>query len=247
MPRDGDGSPTDPGGKAISAVETPLSLSIAASALGSVLSGEQLRQLDAYAHLLERWGRVYNLTAVLDAPRIGTVHLLDSLAIVPLISRHGDARSAGPAHRVLDVGSGGGLPGVVIAIARPDWRVRCVDAVAKKVGFVRQVAVELGLKNIVAEHRRVGERRGQGAADVVVSRAFASLSNFCTWTRDELAPDGVWLAMKGRVPHDEIAQLPPAVEVFHVEPLSVPGLDAERCAVWLRPRPDERIGEPPPV
>lgn len=187
-------------------------------------------RLQAYLDLLLRWNRVYNLTAVRDPEQAGTLHLADSASIVPLLERH----AAGRPLRILDVGSGGGLPGVVLAIHHPDWDVTCVDTVAKKAGFIRQVALELGLANLHAVHARVEKMPGANA-DVVTSRAFASLPDFCDWTRHHLAPDGVWLAMKGRVPTDEIAALDARTAVFHVEPLHIPGLDADRCAIWLRP------------
>jgi 16S rRNA (guanine527-N7)-methyltransferase len=187
-------------------------------------------KLQQYLDLLARWNRVYNLTALRDPARMRSHHLADSLSIVPPLERHAQGRPL----TILDVGSGGGLPGVVLAIAHPDWTVTCVDAVAKKAGFVQQVALELGLPNLRAAHSRVEQMAPAGAA-VIVSRAFASLPDFCAWTRKHLAPGGVWLAMKGKMPTDEIAALPAEVAVFHVEPLDVPGLDAERCAIWLRP------------
>ncbi|MEO7244562.1 MAG: 16S rRNA (guanine(527)-N(7))-methyltransferase RsmG [Rubrivivax sp.] len=221
-------------------------LQAGAAALGCPLTPVQLQGLREYSALLKRWGRVHNLTAVRDAQRIDVLHLLDSLAIVPTLSRHVSTAGLSSPH-LLDVGSGGGLPGVVVAIARPSWPVTCIDAVAKKVAFVRQVALELGLQNLSAEHRRVGGGEGRASAQVVVSRAFAALADFCVWTRDELAPRGVWCAMKGRVPDDEVAALPEDVEMFHVERLTVPGLDAERCAVWLRPRREPDRAAPAPA
>jgi 16S rRNA (guanine527-N7)-methyltransferase len=187
-------------------------------------------RLQQYLDLLGRWNRVYNLTALRDPALMRSHHLADSLSIVEPLERH----SSGRPLTILDVGSGGGLPGVVLAICHPDWAVTCVDAVAKKAGFVQQVALELGLPNLRSVHSRI-EQMAPAAADVVVSRAFASLPDFCAWTRRHLGPGGVWLAMKGKHPADEIAALPPDAEVFHVEPLEVPGLDAERCAIWLRP------------
>jgi 16S rRNA (guanine527-N7)-methyltransferase len=202
-----------------------------AAQMGCMLDEHQLAQFDAYRRLLQRWGRVYNLTAVRDEPSVIHLHLLDSLSAVPPLDRWAQGRPL----RVLDVGSGGGLPGVAIAIARPAWRVACVDAVAKKARFVQQVAIELRLTGLTAMHARI-EQAAPAQADVVVSRAFASLIDFVALTRHHLsAAGGVWLAMKGKVPHDEIAALPGSVEVFHVEPLHVPGLDAERCLVWMRP------------
>lgn len=187
-------------------------------------------RLQAYLELLARWNTVYNLTALRDPAQMRTHHLADSLSVVPALERHASGRPL----RILDVGSGGGLPGVVLAIQHPDWDVTCVDTVAKKAGFIRQVALELSLPNLHAVHARV-ERMPPAQADVVISRAFASLPDFCGWTRAHLAEQGVWLAMKGRHPADEIAALPPDIQVFHVEQLDVPGLDAERCAIWLRP------------
>jgi 16S rRNA (guanine527-N7)-methyltransferase len=205
-------------------------LQAGAAQMGTPLTDGMAGQLLAYLDLLARWNKVYNLTAVRDAAQMGTHHLLDSLSVLAPLQRH----AAGQPLRLLDVGSGGGLPGVVLAITQPNWQVTCVDAVAKKAGFIQQVALELGLKNLHAAHARV-EQLPPAAADVVVSRAFASLVDFTAWTRLHLARQGVWLAMKGKHPVDEIAALPADVQVFHVEQLQVPGLDAERCAIWLQP------------
>lgn len=189
----------------------------------------QQRLLD-YLDLLQKWNRSYNLSAVRDPQQMVYQHLLDCLAALPALDRHlqrGDAR-------VLDVGSGAGLPGVVWALMRPTWSVCCVDAVAKKASFVRQVAAELAVHNLRSEHGRVEQLR-LPQVDVVVSRAFASLADFTSLTRQHLASGGCWLAMKGKVPDAEIAALPAAVTLFHVEPLQVPGLAAQRCLVWMRP------------
>lgn len=201
------------------------------AALGLVPSRAQLEQLAAYLALLQRWNATYNLTAVRDPAQMLTHHLADCLTVVgPLRERLGDA----PA-RVLDVGSGGGLPGAVLAIMRPALDVTCVDTVGKKAAFIRQVGAELKLPNLHAEHVRVEAMGGRGF-DVVTSRAFASLADFTRLTRDRLAAGGVWMAMKGKTPTEELAALPASTEVFHVERLTVPGLDAERCLVWMRPR-----------
>ncbi|HWI83533.1 16S rRNA (guanine(527)-N(7))-methyltransferase RsmG [Ramlibacter sp.] len=201
-----------------------------ADALAIGLDDRQVEQLLDYLELIQKWGRVYNLTAVRAPAEMLTQHLLDSLAVVPPLLR----RTQGRALRVLDVGSGAGLPGVVLAICRPELRVDCVDTVAKKAAFIQQVAATLQLPNLRGLHDRV--ERLAGPYDVVTSRAFASLADFVGWSAAALAADGVWLAMKGKRPDQEIAQLPPAVELFHVEQLAVPGLDAERCIVWLRRR-----------
>ncbi|MFN3416750.1 MAG: 16S rRNA (guanine(527)-N(7))-methyltransferase RsmG [Caldimonas sp.] len=199
--------------------------------LGLPLSPTQVDLLLAYQALIAKWNRVYNLTAVRSPEEMLTHHLLDSLAVVPALA----ARFAKQPFKLLDVGAGAGLPGVVIAIALPQAQVICVDTVAKKASFIRQVAAELGLKHLRAEHARV-EALPPQQADVVTSRAFASLADFVALTRQHLRPDGVWMAMKGKPPEAETADLPDDVEVFHVEPLTVPGLDAERCLVWMRPR-----------
>lgn len=200
--------------------------------LGLSLAEEQVQRLAGYLALLQKWNKVYNLTALRDPAAMRTHHLLDSLSVVaPLQAQTGNRPL-----KVLDVGAGAGLPGVVIAIARPEADVTCVDTVAKKAAFVQQVAVALKLHNLHGQHARVETLKG-GQFDVVCSRAFASLVDFTAWSADALAPGGIWLAMKGKHPAEEIAALPPSVEVFHVEPLHVPGLDAERCIVWLRKKP----------
>jgi 16S rRNA (guanine527-N7)-methyltransferase len=200
-----------------------------AQALGLILSDAQIHHLLAYAALIQKWNKVYNLTALRDPADMLTHHLLDSLtAIVPLF-RH----TQGQPTKVLDVGSGGGLPGVVLAICMPELNVTCVDTVAKKAAFVQQVAVSLKLPNLRGIHARVESLTDP--YQVICSRAFASLPDFVTWSRSALAEGGVWMAMKGKHPQGEIDALPADVSVFHVEPLTVPGLDVERCMVWMRP------------
>lgn len=202
--------------------------------LGLELGDLQFERLRDYQALLQKWGKVYNLTAVREPAEMLTHHLLDSLAVVPPLRRHVEACGL-VAPRVLDVGSGAGLPGVVMAICCPEMQVSCVDTVAKKAAFIQQVAVSLRLSNLRGIHARVENLRDP--FDLITSRAFASLPDFVHWSGGALAPGhGVWLAMKGRHPVDEIAALPAAVEVFHVEQLQVPGLDAERCLVWMRRR-----------
>ncbi|WP_313562663.1 16S rRNA (guanine(527)-N(7))-methyltransferase RsmG [Diaphorobacter nitroreducens] len=208
-----------------------------ANALGLDLSEAQITQLLDFLALLQKWNKVYNLTAVRDPQEMLTHHLLDSLAAVPPLRRHVAQRGQGgvihPGARLLDVGSGGGLPGVVFAICCPEVDVSCVDTVAKKAAFIQQAAGTLGLSNLHGIHARVETLAGP--FDVVSCRAFAALADFTAWSRQALAPHGVWLAMKGKHPHDEIAALPADVSVFHVEQLTVPGLQVERCILWLRP------------
>ncbi|TDP72476.1 16S rRNA (guanine(527)-N(7))-methyltransferase RsmG [Roseateles toxinivorans] len=205
-------------------------LTHAANQLGLTLSETQVDRLQAYLALIHKWNQVYNLTAVRQPAAMLTQHLVDSLSLVEPLRRH----TQGRALRVLDVGSGGGLPGVVLAIVMPELTVVCVDAVAKKTSFIQQVAAELRLSNLRGEHSRVEQLKIE-PFDVITSRAFASLVDFTQLTRQHLKADAIWLAMKGQMPQDEIAALPSDVTVFHVEQLDVPGLDAQRCLVWLRP------------
>ncbi|WP_353246132.1 16S rRNA (guanine(527)-N(7))-methyltransferase RsmG [Limnohabitans sp.] len=202
-----------------------------AQALGLSLSDDQIQRLLGYVALIQKWNKVYNLTALRDPADMLTHHLLDSLTAIAPLSRHTQGQSI----RVLDVGSGGGLPGVVLAICMPELNVSCVDTVAKKAAFVQQVAVSLKLPNLRGLHARVETLTDP--YQVICSRAFASLPDFVTWSRSALAEGGVWMAMKGKHPQDEIVALPADVKVFHVEPLTVPGLDVERCMVWMRPEP----------
>ena len=198
-------------------------------ALGIEPSAAQLAALIAYLDLLQRWNATYNLTAVRDRKAMVAHHLADCLAVVPALLRRGVQG------RALDVGSGGGLPGVVLAIMLPGLDVTCVDTVGKKAAFIRQAAGVLSLPNLHAAHARV-EALTMSPFDLITSRAFASLLDFVTLTRARLGSGGVWMAMKGKIPSDEMAALPTSVEVFHVEQLAVPGLAAERCLVWMRPR-----------
>jgi 16S rRNA (guanine527-N7)-methyltransferase len=205
------------------------------TALGLGLSEPQVAGLLAYQALIEKWNKVYNLTAVRDPADMLTHHLLDSLAVIAPLRRQLAlmAPAAGTqVVRLLDVGSGAGLPGVVIAICCPDIRVDCVDTVGKKAAFIQQAAVTLKLPNLRGLHARVESLTDK--YQVISSRAFASLPDFTNWSAQALAPQGVWLAMKGRHPADELAALSPNVQVFHVEHLIVPGLAAERCLIWMK-------------
>ena len=205
----------------------------AGAKLGLNLSAQQAQLLADYLALIQKWTKVYNLTAVRDPEEMLTHHLFDSLSVIAPLQRQLVAMGKGEAARLLDVGSGAGLPGVVVAICCPGVKVDCVDTVGKKAAFIQQVAVSLGLKNLRGVHARV-ESLTEGY-DVVSSRAFASLVDFTTWSRSAVGEGGVWMGMKGKHPADELAALPASVAVFHVEQLVVPGLDAERCIVWMRP------------
>ena len=196
------------------------------------LTDFQVEALLDYRDLIGKWTKVYNLTAVRDPAEMMTHHLLDSLAAIgPLRLRLVNA-GLEQGSRLLDVGAGAGLPGVVIAICCPEVAVSCVDTVAKKVAFIKQAALALKLPNLTGLHARV--ENITESFDVICSRAFASLPDFSNWSAGALAEQGVWMAMKGKTPLAELAALPASIEVFHVEQLQVPGLDAERCIVWMR-------------
>jgi 16S rRNA (guanine527-N7)-methyltransferase len=189
---------------------------------------EQVSSLLAYVGLIQKWNKVYNLTAVREAGEMLTHHLLDSLAIIHSLRR----QTQGRATRLLDVGSGAGLPGVVVAICCPEMQVDCVDTVAKKAAFIQQTTGALRLPNLRGLHARV--EKLTDTYDVIACRAFSSLADFAALSERALAPGGVWLAMKGKHPEEEIAALPRNVEMFHVEHIDVPNLDAERCIVWMK-------------
>jgi 16S rRNA (guanine527-N7)-methyltransferase len=211
-------------------------LQLAAAALGVALDVSQCARLVQFAALLARWNRVHNLTAIERPGQMLTHHLLDSLAVAPTLAARASAL------RVLDVGSGGGLPGVPLAIARPQDQYTLLDKVAKKVAFVTQARAELGLGNVVPVHARVEDYRAPrydvAPFDVIVSRAFAALADFVRVTRHLLAPGGCWCAMKGTLPAQELQELAAAgaaVRVVGTVKLRVPRLDAERHLVLLEP------------
>ena len=190
--------------------------------LGLDLPADAQGKLLAFRDLLLKWNKTYNLTALRDPEQAISHHLLDSLAILPHV---------GP-EALLDVGSGGGLPGIPLAIARAELSVRMVDTVQKKTTFLQQAAIQLGLKNVTVDHARVETLSGQYAQ--ISSRAFAELKLFVELTRHLLAPGGRWLAMKGVRPDDEIAALPADIVVEQIIPLHVPGVDAERHLIILK-------------
>ena len=198
-------------------------LSAGLSELGIEVGPETQKKLLAHLELMAKWNRVYNLTALRNPGEWVTHHLLDSLSVLPHIR--------GP--QVVDVGSGAGLPGLVLAMVRPDWQVVSVEAVDKKAAFQRQVAAELALTNVRVEGCRVEDVVLEAGADTVVSRAFSSLTDFVSLTRHLLKVGGQWAAMKGRLPGEEIAALPDYVQVRQVVELKVPGLNAERCVVLM--------------
>ncbi len=201
---------------------TTISLAAGLAELGLDLPEAAQRKLLAFRDLLLKWNKTYNLTALRDPDQAISHHLLDSLAILPHVG-------PGP---LLDVGSGGGLPGIPLAIARPELAVSMVDTVQKKATFLQQAAIELGLANVTAHHARVEEMPGQYAQ--ISSRAFAELGLFVSLTRHLLAPGGRWLAMKGVRPDAELQALPADIAVDAIIPLNVPGLAAERHLIILK-------------
>lgn len=196
--------------------------------LGVDLPVTAQQKLLAYTALLYKWNKTYNLTALREPSLAVTHHLLDSLAILPYLSQ--------ATVTVLDVGSGGGLPGIPLAIARPELRLTLLDSNSKKTAFLQQAAIELGLSNVATHCGRVEQYQPAEKFSLIVSRAFAELSDFVTLSRPLLQADGRWLAMKGVWPHDEIARLPAAARVVveTVHRLTVPGVAGERHLVVLR-------------
>lgn len=195
-------------------------------ALHLALDERQGKQLADFLALLAKWNKIYNLTAIREPARMVTHHVLDSLAVLAHLP---DA----PSLRVLDVGSGGGLPGIPIAVARPGWRVVLVDPNHKKAAFLTQATIELGLANAAAHATRVEDLRNEAPFDIVISRAFADLATFAATSARHLAPGGVLVAMKGVHPADEIAELKDAFAVETIA-LDVPGLSATRHLVIMR-------------
>ena len=191
-----------------------------AKELGVSLNEHQFNQLDTYLELLLKWNKVFNLTSIRDPEEGVKKHLLDCLGIIPVLEK------------MQDVGSGGGLPAVVIAVCFPELKVLSVDAVAKKTTFITQAALELGLKNLRAKHSRVENIKEK--FDVVTCRAFSSLKDFVSLTESNIGEPGMWLAMKGRRPDAELQELPSFAEVTEVIDLHIPGLGEERSVVLMR-------------
>ena len=185
------------------------------------------QKLLTYLSLLQKWNKVYNLTAVRDPLEMVTLHLLDSLSVLPYIN----------ANNLLDVGSGGGLPGIVLAICKPTLQVTTIDTVQKKAIFMRQVKGELGLSNLTVVHARVESYKPMQKFDAIISRAFSEIALFIKLTQHLLAENGQWLAMKGQVPHEELEDLEiklnKVIKIKNIIPLKVAGLDAERHLLVL--------------
>jgi 16S rRNA (guanine527-N7)-methyltransferase len=188
------------------------------------VSPSQQDKLMDYLALMFKWNAVYNLTSLRDPMQMVTHHLLDSLAAVPAFAK---------AHNVLDVGSGGGLPGIVLAIVRPDMKVSMIDTVHKKTAFLTQVKAELSLTNVTVYTARVEQLQVSDKFDVITSRAFADLSDFVNWSHHLLADGGRYIALKGVAPKDEQGRLPAEWKVTGLEPLQVPKLGAERHLVYI--------------
>jgi 16S rRNA (guanine527-N7)-methyltransferase len=210
-----------------------LRLEAAARVLHMEISGQQRDALLNYLDQLQRWNRTYNLTAMRDPEQMLVQHVFDSLAVLPPLLNILDKNTVSST-TIVDVGSGAGLPGAVLAIMQPSWSVHCVDAVEKKMAFVRQVSGALRLPNLQAVHQRV-ETLAPYHANIVLSRAFASLLDFANLAGRHVAKNGYLLAMKGREPSEEIDALQSQSEwrVSRIQPLSVPELNAQRCLVWM--------------
>lgn len=189
------------------------------------LNDKQHEQLLDYLALLFKWNSVYNLTSVRDPMQMVTLHMLDSLAALPAFSE---------AANVLDVGAGGGLPGIVLAIARPEMKVSLIDTVHKKTAFLTQVKAELELRNVTVYTMKVEQLQVPHKFDVITSRAFADLSDFVNWSGHLLAEGGQFIALKGVAPPEEQERLPKEWKTTELRPLQVPGLQAERHLVFIR-------------
>jgi len=186
---------------------------------------EQQTRLMAYLHLMHKWNAVYNLTSLRDPMQMVTHHLLDSLAAVPAFK---------DASNVLDVGAGGGLPGIVLAITRPDMKVAMIDTVHKKTAFLTQVKAELALSNVTVHTMKVQDLQVSDKFDVITSRAFADLSDFVNWSGHVLQEGGKFIALKGVAPSEERERLPQEWKVSDLQPLQVPKLGAERHLVFIQ-------------
>ncbi len=197
------------------------------AAMGLDLPVASQATLLAYVGLLKKWNRTYNLTAIRDEAEMVVQHLLDSLSVLPAVQE-----SALAGRRWADIGSGAGLPGIPLAIARPELTMTLIEAIDKKSAFQRQAKIELGLSNVTVLNRRVEEMDG-GGFDAVVSRAFAEIADFVRLAGHLLAPGGHLYAMKGRLPDDELARLPSGWTTVACAPLKVPGLIAERHLIVL--------------
>ncbi len=198
-----------------------------AAAVGVALDARGQERLLAYLRLLHKWNKVYNLTAIRELQKMVVHHLLDSLAVLPYVE----------GRRLVDVGSGAGLPGIPLAIAQPELQVTVLDSNHKKASFLQQVCLELKLDNVAVVCARVEAWHPPQPFDVVISRAFTDLAEFARLTGHLLAPDGALLAMKGLYPYEELAQLPDTMTVQRVIPLSVPGLRAQRHLVVVKRAP----------
>ncbi len=196
--------------------------------LGLAIDRAAEQKLHAYVALLDKWNRTHNLTAIRDREQMLTHHLLDSLAVLP----HLPERTA---LRVVDVGSGGGLPGIPLAIVRPDWHVTLIDSNHKKTAFLAQAAIELPLPNVEVVADRAEQVAPSSRFDVVISRAYSTLATFIVQTQQLLAPGGRWVAMKGVLPHDEMKALDASVCIAATPALRVPGVDGERHLVIMEP------------
>lgn len=201
--------------------------------LGIEMPGTAQASLLAFAALLCKWNRTYNLTAMNDPDKVLSHHLLDSLAVLPFV----------PAGCLLDVGSGGGMPGIPLAIARPDLHVTLLDSNSKKTAFLQQAKIELMLPNISVHCGRVEQYHPSIGFAAILSRAFSELADFVGLTRHLLVAGGHWLAMKGVWPHDEIERLPADVRLDAVHRLQVPGVKGERHLVVIRRADANRSGE----
>lgn len=191
--------------------------------LGFVVEAEEQKKMMKYLGLLQKWNHTYNLTAIDKIERMVSHHLLDAIAVLPYLK----------AGRWLDVGSGAGLPGLILALMRPDWEFELLDSSSKKCSFIQQATIELNIKNIQITCARVQDYKKVKKFDGIISRAFTKLNKFVVLTHHLLLPGGVWVAMKGLSPDQELEQLPTGIMLKRIISLQVPGMNSERCLVIL--------------
>ncbi len=195
--------------------------------LGLTISDQQAKQLLAYLHEFHKWNRAYNLSAVRDIDAMLDRHLLDSLSVLPRVRAHSP-------RRLIDVGTGGGLPGIPLAISLPDCQVTLLDSNGKKTRFLFHITTLLKLDNVTVENRRVEQFQPEQPFDIVISRAFASLADMVSGCEHLLAPDGLFMAMKGVYPQGEVAEVEGRVTLVSHQTLAVPGVGGSRCVLELR-------------
>ncbi|MDM8547115.1 16S rRNA (guanine(527)-N(7))-methyltransferase RsmG [Candidatus Venteria ishoeyi] len=208
-----------------------LSLAKAVAMLQLDLPENIVQHLSQYLDLLEKWNRTYNLTAIREREKMISHHVQDALVVLPTLDKRHKAQLS-----ILDIGTGAGIPGLILALARSDWRLTLLDSNSKKTRFLVQAVAQLGLKNVTVEHQRIEQwQAGKNHFDIVISRAYSSLRQFYQDAQPHCASNGLMIAMKGKIPEEELQHLSVAQDELSIEALNIPGLDAERHLISLSP------------